>query len=280
MPSKKIVLFGGTGLLGTAFRKVLNAQEIPYVAPDSSTVDLLHLDQINKFLAQQKPDLIILCAAYTQVDKAESEPEKCQKLNVTTVKNLIASRIPLIHFSSDYVFDAPLLKPHQGSPKDYFQIPEDFAPNPQNIYGKSKNEAEILLENANIPFWNIRTSWLFGPGGSNFVDTVLKLSQEKSDLIIVDDQIGRPTYACDLAHYVVENFILNVQEPGHYHTQNSGEPVSWAEFAEYFLSLKNWSGKIHHTTTQKLNLPAIRPKNSILKNTKIKASLPDWKKRH
>ena len=270
----KICLFGGSGLLGCEFNRIFETENFDFVSPRSSEVDLTNFAQVDDFIVTQTPDLIVLCVAYTAVDKAETEPEVCFELNTEVVRNLMKYGIPIIHFSTDYVFDAPA----------DFEIPEDFPRSPLNVYGRSKVAAEEILEASDTLWWNIRTSWLFGPGGNNFVSTIFRLSQKHSELKIVADQIGRPTYAPDLAEAVTKNFILPfnahfdkgaILPKGHYHLQNSGDPVSWADFARYFLSLKAWEGNVKNVTTEEFGALADRPKNSVFQNAKLRP-LPDW----
>lgn len=263
----KICLFGATGLLGSEFKQILIQENFELLAPNRGEVQLLNFEGTLEYLATHKPDLIINCAAYTEVDKAEHDADNCEELNVNVVRNLTKAGIPMIHFSTDYVFNAP----------ENLEIPEDYPLDPQGKYAQSKAQAEEVLEKSEIDWWNIRTSWLFGPDGKNFVSTILKLSQDRNEFEIINDQIGRPTYAPDLARFIVDKFIKQIQETGHYHLQNSGDAVSWADFARYFLSLKNWPGTVKNISTEEYDAPADRPKNSVLKNTKIENQLPNWK---
>jgi len=262
----KLCLFGGSGLLGSEFKRIFAERSLDFVAPESHKISLLDHAAVLDFITQEKPDLIINCAAYTAVDKAETDKKACFALNTEAVENLIKADIPIINFSTEYVFNAPA-----GT-----EIPEDYARDPQGVYAQSKAQMEEVLEAFNTDWWNIRTSWLFGPEGNNFVSTILRLSQKYDELKIIDDQIGRPTYAPDLAEFVTEQFIVKSQPTGHYHLQNSGEVISWAGFAAYFLELNNWQGTIKKISTKEYAAPAPRPKNSALKNTKLKTGLRDW----
>lgn len=279
----KICLFGASGLLGSEFKKIFTDQEIDFIAPRSSELSLLKHDKVLAYLEKEKPDLIVNCAAYTAVDKAEKNQDVCMKLNGDAVGNLVQAGIPLINFSSEYVFNGP----------EDLEIPEDYTRDPKTIYGKSKAKAEEALEASKIKWWNIRTSWLWGPEGHDFVDTIKRLSKKYDELKIIDDQIGRPTNAPELAAFVVEHFVLpqipgstdslenrprdQVPECGHYHLQNTGMPVSWAGFAQYFLNQEAWHGKIKKITSEEYGAAAKRPKNSVLKNTKLEKGLSDWK---
>jgi dTDP-4-dehydrorhamnose reductase len=278
----KICLFGATGLLGSEFKKLFIEQEFGFIAPKSSELSLLKHDKVLAYLKAEKPTLIINCAAYTAVDKAEKNEEICMKLNGDAVTNLVKAGIPIINFSTEYVFNAPV----------GLEIPEDYQRDPQSVYGKSKAQAEEALEASDIGWWNIRTSWLWSDGTNNFVSTIKRLSTKYDELTIIDDQIGRPTYAPELANFVVEHFVRPVSnlesssgdrslvlETGHYHLQNTGSPVSWAGFAQYFLNQEAWHGKIKKISTEEYGATAVRPKNSVLKNTKLDEEMSDWKER-
>lgn len=265
-------------MLGTEFFKLFKKKGFDFIAPNSKNLDLLDAKAVKKYLEKELPDQIILCVAYTNVDQAEKEKELCEALNVKLVKNLLNTKIPLIHFSTDYVFSAP----------ENIEIPEDFEPNPLNFYGKTKYAAEKLIEKSieeGATHWNIRTSWLFGSSGENFISTLLKLSQSSTELKIIEDQVGRPTSAKDLANFVTLHFVEARLPAGNYHLQNTGDPVSWADFATYFLTqtLGIYAPPIKRVSSEewaKLRSPRLiaqRPKNSVLKNTKLPETLRDWK---
>lgn len=263
----KVLLLGKTGLLGSEFPILLEKAGIEYRAPSHHELDILHFDEVDRFLAGEYFDRILYCAAYTQVDKAEKERGTCEMLNVRALENILTHRRPIIHFSSEYVFNAP----------DSIAIPENYERQPLNVYGESKLKAEKALENSGVSFWNIRTSWLFGSKKENFVTRIIQKSLEENEIEVVADQIGRPTYTRDLAQFVIRHFVLESPESGHYHVQNSGEAVSWADFAEYILNKKEWEGKILPISSDQLHRPARRPLNSLLRNTKLSSSLRDWR---
>jgi dTDP-4-dehydrorhamnose reductase len=262
----KILLLGKSGLLGSEFPDILNREQIEYVAPSHHELDVLDFCSVDEFLAREYFDTIIYCIAYTDVDKAEIEQGLCEHLNVKALENILSHRQRIIHFSSEYVFNAP----------DGLAIPENFERQPCNVYGKTKLAAEQLLENSGIEFWNIRTSWLFGTKKENFISKILKKSVEENVIHVVADQIGRPTYTKDLAEYVVTHFLLQTQNAGHYHLQNSGEALSWADYAEYVLQQKNWQGEIRNISSFDSQRKAPRPRNSLLQNTQLSENLRDW----
>ncbi len=262
----RILLLGSSGLLGAEFLKILQREDVEHMAPTHHELDLLNFDQVDQFLARNFFDKILYCAAYTQVDQAETERGACERMNVTVLQNLLVHKRPIVHFSSDYVFNAPA----------GVSIPEDFPRDPLNFYGETKAQAEILLETSGVDFWNIRTSWLFGPGKENFVTKILKTSREQDVVEVVADQLGVPTYTPDLAEFVFAHFLREQQPSGNYHIQGGGEPASWADFAEYILQKKKWEGYVQRISSESQNRPAKRPKNSVLLNTKLPFVLRDW----
>ncbi len=265
----RILLLGKKGLLGSEFLKILEKSNYDFLAPSHSKLDISDEAAVVEF-ARQKGAFThaICCVAYTAVDRAETERDICKKTNVDAVKNLLKLNSPIIHFSTDYVFD--------GEEKN--GIEEDHRCSPLNFYGETKLRAEKILENFELDFWNIRTSGLFGKGKNNFFTNIYDLSQKGAELKIVNDQILRPTLASDLAEYVMKNFVLQTQPKGNYHLQNSGEPVSWAGLAQFYFNLKSINIPIKELSSLEFNAPAKRPLNSILKNTKLKENLRDWKK--
>ena len=264
----KVLLLGASGLLGSEFLNILKAQdEIEYVAPSHRELDVLNFQAVDQLLAHEYFDRILYCVAYTGVDQAEKEQGQCEQLNVDALRNLATHKRPLIHFSSDYIFNAP----------PGMAIPEDYSRNPLNFYGQSKAKAEEVLEHSGAPYWNIRTSWLFGATRENFVTRMLKIAKTQDQIQVVTDQIGRPTYVKDLAQYVVDYFILQEPPTGHYHLQNGGEPVSRADFADFLLQRIQWTGDLQRVPYAQFSERAVRPKNSVLKNTKMPFEMRDWR---
>jgi dTDP-4-dehydrorhamnose reductase len=243
---------------------------------------------INKTFESYRPNYCINCAAYTAVDKAESEKELAFKINVEAVGLLAkASReydCRFIHISTDYVFDGTATIPYS----------EESATNPQSVYGESKLEGEKLAINANPGSLIIRTSWVYSEFGKNFVKTMLKLMSEREEINVVNDQVGSPTYAADLAesllqiigtlqtHYspLTAHLPIAIGTPI-YHFSNDGI-ISWYDFA---LAIKELSGskcKVNPVPTSQYPTPARRPAYSVLDKAKIQATfgieLNDWKK--
>ncbi len=277
-----ILLLGKTGLLGAEFLRILQTESrenssIQFWAPDKSDFNVLDFEEVDDVLTDNFFDLIINCVAYTKVDQAEIDKHECYALNVEALENLVRYQIPLIHFSSDYVFSA----------KKTDKITENFPRQPLNYYGETKYQAEIFLENFAGKYWNIRTSWLFGENRDNFVTNILKQASTGKIPEVVDDEFGRPTAVSDLAEYVFKEFVVLQKPVGNYHLQNSGPIVSWADLADFVLQTTTDNLKhskldlklpkqVKRISEKFLNRPAQRPQNSVLINTKLKNSLPNW----
>ncbi|MBD3248800.1 dTDP-4-dehydrorhamnose reductase [Candidatus Woesearchaeota archaeon] len=260
----KILIIGSKGMLGTDIVSEISKTENEVIGWDISDIDITKEEDMSK-IEKESPSIIINCAAYTDVDKAEEERERCCSINVTGVKNLVdickKLNIPLIQISTDYVFN--------GEKEGY---DEDNKKNPINSYGQTKAEGEDLIIDNLKKYYIIRTAWLFGKNGKNFVETMLKLFKEKEEIKVVDDQVGCPTYTKDLAKAIIN---LIEKDYGIYHITNSGK-CSWFEFAEEIKRLTTSNCIIHPCKTKEFPRPAKRPKFSILNNNKIE-NLQDWK---
>lgn len=272
---KKIWICGASGMLGSHFQRLLQQRHISFVANDHKLLDITQLEDVTDFVKKEKITHIINCAAYTQVDKAETEPHQAYLVNAEGPLNLaIAAHkwgARVIHFSTDYVFDG----------KGKFPYDENHVCAPLGVYGMSKWKGEERVLNEHQQACIIRTSWLFGIPGKNFVETMLRLMHEKDQLRIVADQVGRPTYCQDLAEAALE---LSDEE-GIYHFANSSE-TSWYAFAQEIYRQGVESGllhkicEIHPLTTQEYPTPAKRPAYSTLSTKKIEKILGkpprDW----
>lgn len=263
----KILLLGKSGLLGQALYKTLSGfYEIH--APNHQECDVTDKKNLEKQIVGINPNIIINGTGYTAVDDSETHKEEAFKLNSEAVKNLAQisakKNIPLMHFSTDYVFS--------GEKNGYS---ESDSPSPISIYGTSKAEGEKELMKNTDKFWLIRTAWLYGPGGKNFVDTIINLARknEGKPLKIVNDQIGNPTLSLDLAQAVLA--LLKGKSYGIYHIVNGGT-CSWYEFAQEIFKILGIPQKIIPITSSELNRPAPRPKYSILKSSKV-SELRHWK---
>jgi len=275
----KILVTGANGQLGNEIRKLsFNYKNFRFIYTDINELDITILTDIQNFFYENKFDCIINCAAYTNVDKAESDIENAEKINVFAVKNLAdiskQYKIPLIHISTDYVFDGDRNVPYK----------ENAVCNPQTVYGKTKLQGEKYAANG-FNALIIRTSWLYSSFGNNFVKTILRYGKERKELNVVSDQIGSPTYAEDLARAVLKILAQMDENPQHdfsgiYHYSNEGA-CSWFEFSQEIMRFSNLKCKINPILTKDYPTPAKRPKYSLLDKTKIKETfgikIPFWK---
>ena len=285
---QKILLTGVNGQVGHALKTKLTEYEV--IALSREQLDLTKIHDIRRVVREIKPNVIINPAAYTAVDKAESEPELAFAINVTAAQILAeeAARLgaALIHFSTDYVYD--------GTKKNPYVEHDEL--NPVSIYGKSKLAGEAAIRAVGLPHLILRTSWVYGAYGKNFLKTILRLAAERDALRIVGDQVGAPTSSESIANAVVQ--LVDVWKPtqenqtGIYHLTNKGE-TSWYGFSceivnqyNVLMSGKDWPAlkvnvkNIAAITTADYPTPAARPANSRLNNAKLKqvfdVELPAW----
>lgn len=273
----RILVTGSKGQLGSEIARLAASHfgdQFTFV--DIDEMDLGSKDAIEKYFEDKQFELIINCAAFTAVDKAEEDTVLAYKINAEAVGTIAAickrKAIRLIHISTDYVFDGEGNRP----------ITEDAKPNPLSVYGKSKLEGELavmrILDNAYV----IRTAWVYSTFGKNFVKTIAKLARERDVLNVVDDQIGSPTYARDLATAILEivSSIKNgVDVPGVYHYTNEGV-ISWFDLASFIVRYYNLTCKINPIPSEEYKTLAVRPKFSVLNKRKIKETfgvdIPYW----
>lgn len=264
----KIWICGASGMLGSHFLRLLTERGLPFVASDSRQIDITELDDVSDFVRVQKISHVINCAAYTRVDQAEKESKQAYLVNAIGPHNLaIAGRrhgARVIHFSTDYVFNGMKRSPYK----------EDDYCTPINAYGMSKLAGEIKLLDEHRHACVIRTSWLFGFPGVNFVDKMLDLMKEKEHLRVVEDQMGRPTYAQDLA----EATLSLLEEEGIFHFANTFE-TSWYLFAQEIhrqaeeLGLALKLKALSPISTSEYPTPAPRPAYSTLSTKKVESLL-------
>ena len=271
----KILVTGAKGQLGSEFSELSsNYQQHEWYFADRTQITLDNLGLLKKQLNEIKPDVILNCGAYTAVDKAESEKDLAFTVNHLAVEVIAKyakeNDVKLIHISTDYVFDGT----------SSVALSEEADTNPINIYGASKRAGEVACLKENPGSIIIRTSWVYSKFGNNFVKTMQRLMQERESVNVVNDQIGSPTYASDLAKAVIT--ILESQKwiPGIYNYSNEGE-ISWYEFA---LSIKEFGGyncKVGGIPSASYPTPAKRPEFSLLDKKKIKTiynlDVPDYK---
>lgn len=268
----KVLITGIQGQLGFDVARVLGARKIKYYAPSLKELDITDQAMVLKILEEYCPDAVIHCAAYTAVDKAENEPEKCWAVNVDGTKNLAEGckkiGAKLLYISTDYVFE--------GTGEQFYK--ETDPVNPQNIYGASKLAGELVVKSFLENYFIVRTSWAFGENGNNFVKTMLRLTETKIEVSVVADQIGSPTYTGDLAPLLCD--MVGTEKYGIYHVTNEGF-CSWAEFAEEIFRLAGRRVTVRPVKSEEYPAKAKRPRNSRLDKQKvIKAGfmkLPDWK---
>jgi len=271
----KVLVIGSDGQLGLEFQKISNSYDsLSWFFSTIKTLDLLKLDFISSFLNDIKPSVIINCAAYTSVDKSETESELADIINHKAVdiisKWTSDNNKKLIHFSTDYVFDGLSQTP----------LNENSFTNPVNEYGLSKLKGEQVCLLNDPTSIIIRTSWLYSSFGNNFVKTMIELMKKNKSIRVVNDQIGSPTYAYDLAKVIVKIIMYYKTESGLFHYSNQGE-ISWFEFARSIREFYKLDCKIIGVSTDEFKTLAKRPKYSLLDKSKIKKTfnleIPNYK---
>lgn len=267
----KVLVTGARGMLGQDLVPILRDHGHTPVACDRATLDITDPAQIQAVFAQERPDVVIQCAAYTNVDGAETDVEGAFRINATGTQLVAlacqAARIPLVYVSTDYVFDGTLGRPYR----------EYDATNPQSIYGQSKYAGERHVQELLDRFYIVRTSWLYGRHGKNFVETMRKLGREKPQLSVVADQFGSPTWTVPLAHAIAR--LIETGRYGTYHATGRGE-TTWHGFTQKILALEGLEIPVLPITTAELGRPAPRPAYSVLENLNLHLSgiglLPAW----
>lgn len=264
----KVFVTGADGQLGKALMKC-KSDKYEICGYTKEMCNVVDSNRVYELIYHEKPNIVIHCAAYTAVDRAEIEPTICKKVNVEGTKNVLEAckqlDIPFMLLSTDYVFSGDGTEPYDV----------DAIMQPLNQYGMSKMQAEMLAAQWE-KHYIIRTSWMFGDG-SNFVKTICSLAQKKSIISVVSDQIGSPTYAEDLAVVLLQ--FANGKPYGIYHVTNEGF-CSWAEFAQYIVYIKGLPVQIQSVTSEEYGSRAVRPHNSRLSKdclTRVGLqALPSW----
>ncbi|MCO4314279.1 dTDP-4-dehydrorhamnose reductase [Pectobacterium carotovorum] len=272
----RILLTGANGQLGRCFQDRL-PEDWQVYATDAAELDITNPDQVNAVVASYQPDAIVNAAAYTAVDKAESEPTLAESINVAGPANLAAAaaqyNIRLVHVSTDYVFDGNATTPYS----------ENTATNPLSVYGATKLAGEHAVTAALPDAIIVRTAWVFSEYGNNFVKTMLRLAQDRDALNIVADQRGCPTYAGDLAQAII--VLLQRKSVGGVYHYSGDKEVSWYQFAEAIFSAAVNKSLIKQVptltpiTTEQYPTPAHRPAYSTLACKKIEQegiTLSNW----
>lgn len=267
----KVLVTGAGGQLGFDMLRKLRAEGYDCLGADRSDFDIVDYDRTRAFVKAYRPDIVVHCAAYTAVNQAESDAERCAEINVKGSENLarVCREIgaKMVYISTDYVYDGSGEKPF---------CPHD-APAPLSVYGKTKLDGERACAAQTDRLFVIRTSWVFGINGNNFVKTMLKLGKERDCVRVVHDQIGSPTYTPDLADFIF--YLMQTERYGTYHCTNEGY-CSWYEFAREIFRLSGTDTRVEPIATADYPTPAVRPLNSRLdKQCLIECgyhALPAW----
>ncbi|EKF52594.1 dTDP-4-dehydrorhamnose reductase [Lactococcus garvieae] len=271
-----ILITGGNGQLGTELRHLLDERGVKYFAADVNELDITDKAAVDAFFDENKPELVYHCAAYTAVDKAEDEGKALnEKINVDGTRNVAnaAARVDatLVYISTDYVFNGDLPVGQEWE--------VDAPIDPQSEYGRTKRLGEVAVEESGVKFYIVRTAWVFGNYGHNFVFTMQNLAKTHETLTVVNDQHGRPTWTRTLAEFLVYLVDNNVNL-GYYHLTNDaapGEDVTWFDFATEIL--KDTDTKVTPVDSSAFAAKAKRPFNSTMSLEKTKATgfvVPTW----
>lgn len=268
----KVLVTGVKGQLGYDVIKSLNSRNIENIGAGREEFDITDLEKTREFIVNSNADVVIHCAAYTAVDRAEDEQELCETVNVIGTKNIatVCKEIDakMVYISTDYVFP--------GTGEAFYEV--DDATGPLSVYGKTKLQGEELVKSILDKYFIARVTWIFGVNGSNFVKTMLRLGKERDVINVVADQYGSPSYTADIAPLLCD--MIMTEKYGTYHVTNEGI-CSWAEFTEEIFRLAGYDTKVNHITTEEYPTKAVRPKNSRLSKEKLVENgfykLPDWK---
>ena len=262
----KILITGANGQLGREVTKQYRENtNVDLILTDIEDLDIINVMVVNSFLFKNKPDVIVNCAAYTAVDKCETDVDLSYRINVIGPKNLAAAAneigAEIVQVSTDYVFDGTIDR----------HLTEFDEVNPQTVYGKTKLQGEILVRELNPKHYIVRTAWLYGDG-NNFVRTMINLSKTEESIKVVNDQKGTPTSTVDLAKVII-NLIEN-KNYGLFHVTCKGE-CTWYEFTKEIFRIKGIDTEVLPCTTEEFPRPAKRPKYSVLRNYMLEMTSGD-----
>ena len=267
----RVLVTGASGQLGSDVISELNKRKLDSIGIDIADLDITDVAAVRQLIIKHKPSSVIHCAAYTAVDNAEDDPELCMRVNAYATENIAQAcreiDAEMIYISTDYVFGGEGSSPYEtDSPKA-----------PLSVYGKSKLAGEESIPRHLEKYYIVRTSWVFGQNGNNFVKTMLRLAETREGLDVVDDQIGSPTYTPDLATLLCD--MAGSSKYGTYHATNEGF-CSWAEFAAEIMRQSGNKCKINPIPTERYPTKAARPKNSRLSKASLDGAgfkrLPGW----
>lgn len=268
----RILVTGASGQLGYDVERELERRGIEHLGTSSRELDITDREAVERLMAAYRPDAAIHCAAYTKVDLAEDEPERCWAVNADGTRNMAAAcrktGAKLLYISTDYVFPGTGERSYEtGDPTG-----------PVNTYGRSKLAGELAVQSLLEKYFIVRISWVFGKNGNNFVKTMLRLAETKAELSVVCDQIGSPTYTADLAPLLCD--MVQTERYGIYHATNEGT-CAWSEFAEAIFELAGRQVVVHPIPTSAYPTRAARPLNSRMSKECLHSNgfqeLPEWK---
>lgn len=268
----RILVTGASGQLGYDVERELERRGIEHLGTSSRELDITDREAVERLMAAYRPDAAIHCAAYTKVDLAEDEPERCWAVNADGTRNMAAAcrktGAKLLYISTDYVFPGTGERSYEtGDPTG-----------PVNTYGRSKLAGELAVQSLLETYFIVRISWVFGKNGNNFVKTMLRLAETKAELSVVCDQIGSPTYTADLAPLLCD--MVQTERYGVYHATNEGT-CAWSEFAEAIFELAGRQVVVHPIPTSAYPTRAVRPLNSRMSKECLHSNgfqeLPEWK---
>ncbi|WP_059041775.1 dTDP-4-dehydrorhamnose reductase [Paenibacillus rubinfantis] len=265
----RVLVTGAKGQLGHDVVRLFENAGHHVLPCDRDSLDITHYAMCLERVQQFKPEVIIHCAAYTAVDQAEIDVDTAYAVNAVGTRNMVVAaervKAKFCYISTDYVFDGTAAKPYH----------EYDNTNPQSVYGKSKRAGEIVVQSLSSAFFIVRTSWVYGLHGNNFVKTMLKLGQERPILHVVKDQKGSPTYTVDLAVFLLD--LIRTEKYGIYHASNSGE-CTWYEFARSIFEEArdileyNYPVRVEPCATEDFPRPAPRPRNSTMDHLSIRTN--------
>lgn len=267
----KVLVTGVSGQLGWDVCRELERREIDHVGVSSRDFDLADPEAVRRYVMECAPDVVIHCAAYTAVDRAEEEPERCRTVNVDGPRSIAAVckeiGAKMLYVSTDYVFS--------GAGERFYE-PEDST-GPLGVYGETKLDGELAVQELLDRCFIVRISWVFGKNGKNFVRTMLGLAETKTEVNVVCDQVGSPTYTVDLAPLLCD--MIATDKYGVYHATNEGV-CSWAEFAREIFRLAGKDVRVNAIPSSEYPTRAVRPLNSRMSKDKLErmgfARLPAW----
>lgn len=261
----KILITGANGQLGRELQKQYKGKDVEIIPTDVQELDITNVEMVYKFINEKRPDVIINCAAHTQVDKCEEQLDLAYKINTIGPKNLASAAFSIgaeiVQISTDYVFSG------DGNT----ELTEFDTPDPQTVYGTTKLHGENFVKTLNPKHYILRTAWLYGDG-NNFVKTMIKLSENHKELKVVNDQVGTPTSTVDLAKVVIK--LIDEKNYGLFHCTCKGV-CSWYDFAKEIFRLKNIDIDVIPCTTEEFPRPAKRPKYSVLRNYMLEITTGD-----